>query len=137
VVAAEPPSPEPPAPAGPQAGGARAEAAAGAGLRAAAGAQSPVVPPSHGAAYLRNPAPRYPAEARREGAEGTVLLRVWVAADGGPTRVEVERSSGHRALDAAAMGAVRNWRFVPAQRGGEAVEGIATVPLVFRLDSGG
>jgi protein TonB len=124
-------------PAGPQADGARTEAAAAAGPRAAPNAQSAVVPPSYGAAYLRNPAPRYPAGARREGAEGTVLLRVWVGADGGATRVEVDRSSGHRALDAAALGAVSNWRFVPAQRGGEAVEGVVTVPLVFRLEAGG
>jgi protein TonB len=137
VVAAAPPSPEPAVPAGPQADGARTEATAAAAPRAAAGAQSAVVPPSYGAAYLRNPAPRYPAAARREGAEGTVLLRVWVGADGGPTRVEVDRSSGHRALDAAALGAVGNWRFVPAQRGGEAVEGVVTVPLVFRLEPGG
>jgi len=120
-----------------RADGTRTDAAAAAGPRAAAVAPSPATPPSYGAAYLRNPAPRYPAEARREGAEGTVLLRVWVDTDGGPTRVEVDRSSGHRGLDAAALGAVRNWRFVPAQCGGEAVEGVVTVPLVFRLESGG
>jgi protein TonB len=137
AVVAEPRSPEPAAPVGSQPREARTEEAAATGPRAAASAHSPVVPPTYGAAYLRNPAPRYPAEARREGAEGTVLLRVWVAADGGPTRVEVDRSSGHRALDAAALGAVRNWRFVPAQRGGDAVEGVVTVPLVFRLEAGG
>jgi len=32
---------------------------------------------------------------------------------------------------------VKNWRFVPAQRGGEAVEGVVTVPLIFRLDGRG
>ena len=94
-------------------------------------------PPAFGAAYLRNPAPRYPLDARRVGAEGTVLLRVWVGADGAPTRLEVQRSSGHRSLDEAALGTVKSWRFTPAQRGGEAVEGVVTVPLVFRLEAGG
>ena len=41
------------------------------------------------------------------------------------------------ALDAAALAAVRQWRFVPAQRGGEPVAGVVTVPLVFRLEAGG
>jgi protein TonB len=95
------------------------------------------IPPSFGAAYLRNPPPRYPAEARRNGVEGTVMLRVWVAADGAATRVEIDRSSGHRALDDAALGAVKKWRFVPARRGDEAIEGLVTVPLVFRLDAAG
>jgi len=105
--------------------------------RAAAPVAAPATPPAFGAAYLRNPPPRYPPDARRSGAEGTAVLRVWVGADGQPTRVEVDRSSGHRALDDAALSAVKNWRFVPAQRGGEAVEGIVTVPLVFRLDGRG
>jgi protein TonB len=114
--------PSPPAPAAPL---------------AAAAPVPRTVPPSYGAAYLRNPPPRYPVEARRGGVEGTVTLRVWVAADGAATRVEVDRSSGHRALDDAAVGAVKNWRFVPARRGDEAVEGLVTVPLVFRLDAAG
>jgi periplasmic protein TonB len=105
--------------------------------RASAPAAAPATPPAFGAAYLRNPPPRYPPDARRSGAEGTAVLRVWVGADGQPTRVEIDRSSGHRALDDAALSAVRNWRFVPAQRGGEAVEGVVTVPLVFRLDGRG
>ncbi len=107
---------------------------AAADSRPAAPAAAPATPPAFGAAYLRNPPPRYPPEARRSGAEGTVVLRVWVGGDGNPTRVEVDRTSGHRALDDAALSAVKNWRFVPAQRGGEAVEGVVTVPLVFRLD---
>lgn len=139
LVAAEtvPTEPGPVAASAPVAEGVRAEAAAATGPRASAPAAPSVVPPSFGAAYLRNPAPRYPPDARRDGAEGTVLLRVWVAPDGAATRVEIDRSSGHRALDAAALGAVRNWRFVPARRGDEPAEGVVVVPLVFRLESGG
>jgi protein TonB len=86
---------------------------------------------------LRNPAPRYPASARRNGEQGTVLLRVWVGANGATTRAEVARSSGSGALDDAALAAVKSWRFIPAHRGGNAVEGVVTVPMEFRLEGGG
>ena len=93
-----------------------------------------VTPPSFSAAYLRNPPPAYPAAARRNGEEGTVTLRVLVSAEGSPTRIELERSSGSRLLDAAAIEAVRGWRFQPARRGSQAIEDWALVPLRFRLD---
>jgi protein TonB len=94
-----------------------------------------VTPPSFSAAYLRNPPPAYPAAARRNGEEGTVTLRVLVSAEGSPTRIELERSSGSRLLDAAAIEAVRGWRFQPARRGSQAIEDWALVPLRFRLDA--
>lgn len=101
---------------------------------AAAAAVASVAPPQHDAAYLRNPAPRYPLAARRAGEQGTVTLRVLVARDGLPMRVELERSSGSRHLDAAALEAVRAWRFVPARRGSDPVESWVLVPIVFRLE---
>src|SRR5690606_26769740 len=81
-----------------------------------------VTPPAFSAAYLRNPPPAYPAVARRNGDEGTVLLRVLVGRNGAPLKVELDRTSRSRALDTAALDAVRNWRFVPARRGTEAIE---------------
>ena len=90
--------------------------------------------PSFSAAYLSNPAPRYPDAARRSGEQGTVTLRVQVARDGAPSRVAVEKSSGSPHLDAAALEAVKAWRFTPARRGGEAVESWMLVPIVFRLE---
>jgi protein TonB len=133
-----PASPVSPAPAAPPAPADPRPAAEAAERRAAtAPASGPVTPPSLNAAYLRNPPPRYPASARRNGEEGTVLLRVAVSADGAAVRVDLERSSGSAALDDAASAAVRNWRFVPARRGGEAVEAVVVVPVVFRLNEGG
>ncbi len=102
---------------------------------AAAARTETVTPPSFSAAYLRNPPPVYPAAARRNGEEGTVTLRVLVSAEGAPSRVELERSSGSRLLDAAAIEAVRGWRFQPARRGSQVIEDWALVPLRFRLDS--
>lgn len=92
-----------------------------------------VSPPSFGAAYLRNPAPAYPAAAQRNGVQGTVTLKVHVTREGFPSRVELEKSSGSTPLDQAALETVKTWRFVPARRGAEAVEDTVIVPIVFRL----
>ena len=90
--------------------------------------------PAFSAAYLRNPAPRYPVAARRAGEQGTVTLRVLVTRDGQPARVDVEKSSGSAQLDAAALEAVKVWRFVPARQGTDAIESWVLVPIVFRLE---
>jgi protein TonB len=96
-----------------------------------------VTPPSFNAAYLRNPSPRYPASARRAGMQGTVTLRVQVTREGVAARVDVEKSSGSPHLDAAALEAVRAWRFVPARQGAEPLESWVLVPIVFRLEGPG
>ncbi len=84
---------------------------------------------------LSDPPPPYPPLAIRRGAEGTVVLRVQVGADGRVADVRIERSSGHRDLDRAAERQVRErWRFVPAQVDGRHVEAWARLPVVFRLD---
>jgi protein TonB len=77
--------------------------------------------------------PRYPEAARRRGEQGRVVLRVDVSADGAPIDVTVTEGSGFPSLDAAALGAVRQWRFVPAMRGGTPVAAVAQVPIRFRL----
>jgi protein TonB len=95
---------------------------------------APVAPPAYQAAYLRTPAPRYPEAARRSGEQGMVTLRVRVAVDGSASRVRVEKSSGSPDLDAAALEAVKAWRFTPARRGADPVESWMLVPIVFRLE---
>ena len=85
------------------------------------------------AAYLNNPAPAYPMLSRRLREEGEVMLRVLVAADGQPKRIEVRTGSGSERLDRAAEDAVARWRFVPARRGDTAVEAWVLVPIVFKL----
>lgn len=94
-----------------------------------------ITPPAFSAAYLRNPPPAYPASARRNGEEGTVMLRVLVGRDGVPLKVEVGQSSRSRLLDQAAQDAVQGWRFVPARRGTETIEAWVRVPVSFRLES--
>lgn len=91
--------------------------------------------PSYSAGYLRNPPPAYPAASRRNGEQGTVLLRVLVNAAGDPAHVEIRRSSGYYRLDNAARDAVRRWKFVPGKRGGEPVDAWVIIPLAFSLTS--
>ena len=62
--------------------------------------------------YLSNPPPEYPEIAQELGQEGTVLLKVKVSASGLVLQVSVHRSSGYSSLDAAAINAVRRWKFV-------------------------
>ncbi len=125
-----------PAPAAPPAASAPAAAVpAGTAGGIPAGGGDSVVPPSYKAAYLQNPAPRYPQAAKRNGEEGTVLLRVLVTPDGKAAKVDVDRTSGSTVLDAAAADAVSRWRFVPARRGADPVEAWVVVPMVFRLEA--
>ncbi len=88
----------------------------------------------HSIAYRQNPAPIYPSLARREKQQGLVLLRVEVSEEGVALRVEVEQSSGHRLLDAAALKAVHAWRFEPARAAGRPVKAHAQVPIHFKLE---
>jgi len=80
-----------------------------------------------------NPAPSYPVSARRAGREGRAVLRVVVTSTGEGREVRIAESSGTPSLDEAALAAVRQWRFTPARRGGEAAEDVVLVPVSFTL----
>lgn len=100
----------------------------------AAPSDEPLVEARSDVATLHNPKPPYPLAARRRGIEGRVLLTAHVRADGGCTEVQLKRSSGSSLLDNAALGTVRLWRFVPAQRGNTAIDSWVDVPVSFRLE---
>jgi protein TonB len=85
------------------------------------------------AAYLNNPRPAYPLLAIRQGAQGQVLLLVEVLPDGRAGRIELEKLSGHAMLDAAAMNAVRAWRFTPARKDGLLTTQTVRIPIHFNL----
>lgn len=116
--------------------GAHVGAPAAVGLPAA-----PSVPALGGAAEAEpavpvagaNAPPPYPAVARRNGWEGTVLLDVRISTQGTVQRLTLAQSTGHAVLDAAASTAVRQWRFTPARVGGRALASTVRVPIVFRL----
>lgn len=88
-----------------------------------------------GIGYKNNPAPDYPQLAVRQNWQGTVLLRVRVLATGAVESVEVLKSSGKKVLDDAAIHTVERWVFAPSTRGTTPVDGFATVPIEFKLDS--
>lgn len=80
---------------------------------------------------ISSPAPAYPPAALRRGDTGEALLRVHVGPDGVPYAIDLVRGSGSRLLDRAATDAVRKWRFRPALRDGQPVDGTVQVPIAF------
>ncbi len=80
-----------------------------------------------------NHAPDYPEEARRQHQEGTVLLRLHIAADGAVVRIELLQSSGVAALDEAACAALAQWHFLPAELAGRPVASYRDQPVSFVL----
>jgi len=96
-------------------------------------APEPVTEPRGFAGYRNNPAPDYPALAQDRGLQGQVILKVQVLASGKPAAINVEKSSGHKILDDAAVKAVQGWAFEPARRGQTPIDGWVKVPLNFKL----
>lgn len=78
------------------------------------------------AVVLKSRAPVYPRASRIQGDEGRVVLIVSVAS-GAVTRVTVEKSSGHAALDASAVRALKQWRFI------KSLTAQVRVPVTFSL----
>ncbi len=76
----------------------------------------------------------YPADAKTNGVEGRVLVRYDVTAAGTVANVAVVESEPPGVFEAAALDAVRSWRFRPMVDRGEVVPALARVSeLVFRL----
>jgi TonB family protein len=76
--------------------------------------------------------PEYSETARKLIAEGTVELQIVVQPDGTARDFRVVRSVGY-GLDEKAIEAVRQWRFNPGMKDGNAVPVAATVELSFTL----
>lgn len=100
-------------------------------------APAPAAPVSAGnlsSTMIAFKAPRYPVECRRKKEQGVVLLNLLLAADGSVAEIAVQKSSGFDRLDRAALDAVRQWRWSPTVRGGEAmmVRGVVEIPFVLR-----
>jgi periplasmic protein TonB len=86
-------------------------------------------------AYIEPPAPKYPAESKRAGEEGLVILRVLINEAGRAAQIEVERSSGYARLDAAARAAVENALFKPYVENGVPRVAMAKIPIEFSWKS--
>ena len=77
--------------------------------------------------------PVYPEIARKQGWEGTVILKVLVEEDGSCKHVAVEKSSGYDALDHSAVRAVKEWKFTPARLGSTSYAALTRIPIRFAL----
>lgn len=75
--------------------------------------------------------PVYPVEAKKAKIQGTVMLSTIIGKDGAVENLSVV--SGPSALQAAALDAVRQWRYEPYLLNGDPVEVETTVKIVFTL----
>jgi protein TonB len=79
--------------------------------------------------------PYYPPQVIRVGGEGTVMLSIYILADGRVGEVKLDRSSGHTKLDESAMREAKKWRFVPGSSDGKPMAMWKQVPVTFRLNT--
>jgi len=86
-------------------------------------------------AYVDPPRPLYPAESRRSGEQGLVVLRVLIDEAGHVAKIEVQRSSGFTRLDEAARKAVERAQFRPYIENGVPRQALALVPIEFTWKS--
>lgn len=75
----------------------------------------------------------YPSEAKRNGVEGNVVLKISIDAEGNVTGVKLLNGPGY-GLNEAALAAVKRFRFTPAIKGGEAVSTEIPYTYTFLLD---
>ena len=80
--------------------------------------------------------PVYPDRARKKGVSGSVQLSLLVGVDGAVRDAKVLQSSPPDTFDAAALDAVRQWRFSPALYEGRPVPIRVTQTLRFGFEGG-
>lgn len=76
---------------------------------------------------------RYPDRAWRAGVGGEVRLRIHIDRSGAVDSAYVLASSGHPALDSAALADARRLRYRPARRGAETVDVWAILPVRYPM----
>ena len=74
--------------------------------------------------------PQYTDAARQAKIQGTVVLRTVIRKDGTVGSVEVVQGLGY-GLDESAVSAIRQWKFLPATKNGEAIEQSLSVQVNF------
>lgn len=98
---------------------------------AASIADADVTPPR----VIEAPDPKYPADARAAGHQGTSLLSFTVGTDGYAHDINVVRKLDAE-LDESAVATVRSWRYEPARKNDEPVEVQIQARIRFRLYDG-
>jgi protein TonB len=87
-----------------------------------------------GVAYLVPPDVIYPDSARLSGDTGTTLVRALINTSGTVDEATVQKASGSKILDRAALQAVKKARFKPYRENGVAVAVYTLIPIAFTLD---
>lgn len=96
------------------------------------GGEAPVAPAIEPPRILASPPPAYPDSELAEGREPSVILHVVLDAQGQVQAAHVDHAAGE-AFDAAALAAIRTWRFAPATRDGVGIGASVHVAVHFRL----
>jgi protein TonB len=78
--------------------------------------------------------PEYPRNSQRNEEQGTVTLAFLIGVDGGVKDARIDKSSGFRELDKAALRGLSQCKFKPAQADGKPTETWSNVQYVWRLD---
>ena len=78
--------------------------------------------------------PPYPASAQREGAEGSVQVRVEIGPDGRVKAVAKVKASRDDFFAATERQALRYWRFKPATVDGKPIQSSKVMTVHFRID---
>lgn len=81
----------------------------------------------------RQKQPAYPYHARIMEHQGTVILDVKLDEAGKVVGIVVEKTSGHRSLDKAALSTVKHWNFQPLLENGKGIRSRVRIPVQFRL----
>jgi TonB family protein len=78
--------------------------------------------------------PKYPVSAIQQKQQGKVLIKVNISKYGSLLKARIEKSSNHKALDEAALNAVRKWKFTPAiDKNGNPIDSTISIPFVFEI----
>jgi len=85
---------------------------------------------------IKDVRPVYPASAMAEGRQGIAIIEARIGVDGAVVDAKIVRSIGDD-LDAAALDAVSQWRFMPTTLNGQPVPVIMVVTVNFTLDGDG
>ncbi|MGI4756801.1 MAG: energy transducer TonB [Janthinobacterium lividum] len=95
-------------------------------------AQPTATPAKIAPKLLFKPRPEYTDEARQMHLEGTVYVKIHVAASGSVSVVGVQSGLGH-GLDQSAVRAVQSMRFQPALQNGQPADWDGVVNIIFQL----
>ncbi len=98
----------------------------------AACADGTTSPPKIDSTFPVSP-PVYPPAAQWTGEEGTTIVRLLISSSGKAHRFNIDKSSGFKDLDYAAVEAAMAWHYLPAMRDGDTTSDWIIVEVKFQL----